>query len=330
VLLLAAGSLRSGDFGVGDFALFVTYLPRLTGAMSFFGAMAVHHRRTGVAYERLAALMVDAPADRAVAAPPARLQRDAPVWRPPARPPERFERLEVRGLAARHASGRGVDGVDLEVGRGETVVVTGRVGSGKSTLLRALLGLMPIRAGTILWNGAPVADPGGAMVPPRTAYVAQTPRLFSDLLRHNVALGRDEAGLARALELAVMGPDLARMERGLDTEVGARGVRLSGGQRQRSAAARSFMQEAELLVVDDLSSALDVETERRLWQGLAAEGTSSLVVSHRRAALRTADRIVLLANGRVADAGTLEELLARSAEMRALWAETEGEPAGVA
>jgi ATP-binding cassette subfamily B protein/ATP-binding cassette subfamily C protein len=326
VLLLAAGALRSGDFGVGDFALFVTYLPRLTGAMSFFGAMAVHQRRTGVAYERLAALMVDAPADRAVAGPPARLDRPAPAWRSPPRPRERFERLTVRGLTARHPSGRGIDGVDLDVARGETVVVTGRVGAGKSTLLRALLGLMPVRAGTILWNGSPVDDPGGTLVPPRTAYVAQTPRLFSDLLRHNVALGRDEAGLARALDLAVMGPDLARMERGLDTEVGARGVRLSGGQRQRSAAARSFMQEAELLVVDDLSSALDVETERRLWQGLAAEEASCLVVSHRRAALRHADRIVLLADGRVADAGTLAELLGRSAEMRALWAENHDAP----
>jgi ATP-binding cassette subfamily B protein/ATP-binding cassette subfamily C protein len=329
VLLLAAGSLRSGDFGVGDFALFVTYLPRLTGAMSFFGAMAVHHRRTGVAYERLAALMVDAPAARAVAGPPARLDRPPPDWRPPARPRERFERLEVRGLVARHPSGRGIDGVDLEVRRGETVVVTGRVGSGKSTLLRALLGLMPIRAGSILWNGRPVDDPGGVLVPPRTAYVAQTPRLFSDLLRHNVALGRDEAGLARALELAVMGPDLERMERGLDTEVGARGVRLSGGQRQRSAAARSFMQEAELLVVDDLSSALDVETELRLWRGLAAEGVSCLVVSHRRAALRSADRVVLLAGGRVADAGSPGELLARSPEMRALWADAAEGPAAV-
>jgi ATP-binding cassette subfamily B protein/ATP-binding cassette subfamily C protein len=321
LLLLAAGALRDGSFGVGDFALFVTYLPRLTGSMTFFGTMAVHQRRTGLAYERLATLMRDAPPERAVAGPPARLDRPAPAWREPTRPDDRFERLEVRGLVARHPSGRGVDGVDLEVRRGETVVVTGRVGSGKSTVLRAVLGLIPRQGGEILWNGRPVDDPAGFLVPPRSAYVAQTPRLFSDALRHNVALGRDEGGLARALALAEMGPDLARLERGLDTEVGARGVRLSGGQVQRSAAARTFMQQAQLVIVDDLSSALDVETEARLWRGLEGEPASFLVVSHRRPALRRADRIVVLDGGRVADVGTLDELRSRSSEFRALWEE---------
>jgi ATP-binding cassette subfamily B protein/ATP-binding cassette subfamily C protein len=166
-----------------------------------------------------------------------------------------------------------------------------------------------------------VDDPAGFLVPPRSAYVAQTPRLFSDALRHNVALGRDEGGLARALALAEMGPDLARLERGLDTEVGARGVRLSGGQVQRSAAARTFMQQAQLVIVDDLSSALDVETEARLWRGLEGEPASFLVVSHRRPALRRADRIVVLEGGRVADVGTLDELRSRSSEFRALWEE---------
>jgi ATP-binding cassette subfamily B protein/ATP-binding cassette subfamily C protein len=321
VLLMAAGGLRDGSFGVGDFALFVTYLPRLTGAMTFFGAFAVHQRRVGLAYERLAALMRDAPPERAVAGPPARLARPAPTWQREDPPREPFERLEIRGLRARHPSGRGIDGIDLQVRRGEIVVVTGRVGSGKTTLLRALLGLIPKDGGALLWNGEPIEDPAAFLVPPRSAYVSQTPRLFSDALRHNVTLGRDEAGLEHALDLAVLRPDVAQLERGLDTEVGARGVRLSGGQVQRSAAARSFMQAAELLIVDDLSSALDVETERRLWEGLAAEGASCLVVSHRHAALRRADRIVVLADGRVEAVGTRADLLRRSATFRALWAE---------
>lgn len=325
VLLMAAGGLRDGSFGVGDFALFVTYLPRLTGAMTFFGAFAVHQRRVGLAYERLAALMRDAPAARAVAGPPARLARPAPAWRREDPPREPFERLEIVGLRAHHPSGRGIDGIDLQVRRGEIVVVTGRVGSGKTTLLRALLGLIPKQGGSLLWNGTPIEDPAAFLVPPRSAYVAQTPRLFSDALRHNVTLGRDEAGLEHALDLAVLRPDVAQLERGLDTEVGARGVRLSGGQVQRSAAARSFMQAAELLFIDDLSSALDVETERRLWEGLAAEGASCLVVSHRHAALRHADRIVVLADGRVEAVGSRADLLRRSVTFRALWAE-EGAP----
>jgi ATP-binding cassette subfamily B protein len=117
----------------------------------------------------------------------------------------------------------------------------------------------------------------------------------------------------------VLGPDLEVMEAGLDTIVGPRGVRLSGGQVQRAAAARMFVREPELLVVDDLSSALDVETERTLWERIFERDTTVLAVSHRRATLRRADRIIVLREGRVEDIGALDDLLQRSAEMQALW-----------
>lgn len=323
VLLLAAGGLRDGSFSVGDFALFVTYLPRLTGSMRWFGEFAVHQRRVGIAYDRLESLLGDAPVEQVVAGPPAHLSEPAPVWRPEeARDRERFAYLHLDGLTARHPSGRGIHGVDLSVRRGEIVVVTGRVGSGKTTLLRTLLGLMPRVAGEIRWNGVSIDDPAAFLVPPRSAYVSQTPRLFSDALRHNVALGRDESGLDRALDLAVLTPDIALLDLGLDTEVGTRGVRLSGGQVQRSAAARSFMQAAELLIVDDLSSALDVETEQRIWDGLADEGASCLVVSHRRAALQRADRIIVLSGGTVEASGSLDELIERSPSFQEFWHDT--------
>jgi ABC-type multidrug transport system fused ATPase/permease subunit len=184
-----------------------------------------------------------------------------------------------------------------------------------------LQGLLPRHSGQIVWNGREVEDPASFFQPPRSSYAAQTPRLFSETLRDNVMLGDpdQEERLDRAIHLAALAPDIVTLENGLDTLVGTRGVKLSGGQMQRTSAARMFAREAELMIFDDLSSALDAATERQLWENLAERQTTCLVVSHRRPALLRATQILLMKDGRIIARGSLNELLESQEEMRRLW-----------
>jgi ATP-binding cassette subfamily B protein len=215
-----------------------------------------------------------------------------PVPPAPVRPPRvPLERLELRGLTL---EARGVNDIDLVVDRGELVVVRGPVGSGKSSLLRAVVGLVAIDRGEVLWNGRPVVDCAAFFVPPQCAYVAQVPRLFAESLVDNLRLGHDldDADVAAGIELAAFDSDVADLPDGLDTLVGARGVRLSGGQVQRAAGARAMAHRPELLVLDDLTSALDVDTELQMWQRLADSGFTVLAASNRPVALARADRVL--------------------------------------
>lgn len=328
MLLIAAQRMSSGGFTVGDFALFMAYLPYLTSIMTWFGNMLVEHRRAGVAFERLGRLLVDAPRTELVRPDSLELQGEAAPLLRTRQQRVPLRQLQVERLGFRYPDGdSGVTDVSFSLPRGSMTVITGRVGAGKTTLLRVLLGLLPSDSGTVYWNGAQVRDPASFLVPPQVAYTAQVPKLFSDTLRENLVLGRadGEAALNTAVDLAVLRNDIARLDRGLDTQVGSRGVRLSGGQVQRSAAARMFLRDAELLVFDDLSSALDVETEAQLWQGIYAAGDATcLVVSHRRAALERADQILVMDSGRIVASGTMQELLASSSEFSRLW---QAEPA---
>ena len=324
ILLLAGAALRDGSFTIGDFSLFAYYLTFVTNMINTIGVFFARWKQAGVSIERMERLLQGAQPTALVRKTPIHLSGPLPPAQESAHVgSEPLQTLSVSGLTYRFpGSEKGIVDVDLRLERGSFTVVTGRIGAGKTTLLRVLLGLLPAESGKVHWNGRLIDEPASFFVPPVSAYIAQTPGLFSESLRENILLGLDaeDAEVAQAVRAAALEADLEQFENGLETVVGPRGVRLSGGQRQRAAAARMFIRKAALLVCDDLSSALDVETEQQLWERLfARQDATYLVVSHRRPLLRRADQIIVLKSGRVEDAGRLEPLLERCAEMRSLW-----------
>ncbi|AEV83797.1 Multidrug resistance protein 1 [Actinoplanes sp. SE50/110] len=215
--------------------------------------------------------------------------------------------LQLRGFSAVHENGaQGVRDIDLTVDRGDLVLVVGPVGSGKSSLLRALAGIVH-HTGDLCWNGEPVNEPELFLRPNQVGYVAQLPRVLSGTVADNIRLGH-EVDAEDAVTVAQLRHDLSAAGGGLQLLIGHKGTRLSGGQLQRLALARALAPRTELLIADDVSSALDVTTELELWRALRSHGVTVVGSTSKRAALAQADRVVVLIGGKAEDQGTWAEL----------------------
>ncbi|HVN13329.1 MAG TPA: ABC transporter ATP-binding protein/permease, partial [Kineosporiaceae bacterium] len=246
------------------------------------------------------------------------------LWRgtapaPPVAPRTPLRRLDLVDFGAVHEDGTlGASGVDLAVHRGDLVLVAGPVGAGKSSLLRALAGIVH-HTGELRWNGELVREPELFLRPNQVGYVAQLPRVLSGTVAENIGLGHDvDPGAAISTaqlehDLDVLTTTSAHLRdggrhEGLSLLIGHKGTRLSGGQLQRLALARALAPRTELLVADDISSALDVVTELELWQALRDRGITVVGSTSKRAALELADRVLVLAGGRFVASGRWRDL----------------------
>jgi len=239
---------------------------------------------------------------------------DAPGARPA---PPLTGAIRFEGVGFGYDAERPVlDGIDITVRPGETLAFVGPSGAGKTTLLALVPRFYEPDRGRITIDGIPLADMTLASLRSQIGIVGQDVFLFGGTLRENIAYGRlgaSEAEILRAAEQAQLAPMIAALPLGLDTVVGERGVMLSGGQKQRVAIARAFLKNPPILILDEATSALDTETEREIQAALdaLAVGRTTLIIAHRLATIRHADRIVVMEAGRIVETGTHAELAAQ-------------------
>jgi ATP-binding cassette subfamily B multidrug efflux pump len=304
VLWLGGRHVVEGRLSVGDLVAFIGYLHLLAWPTMALGWMLSVLQRGRAALARLNALFAVEPA---ITSPPGAEGVD----------PFRGE-IAFRGVTFRYPGRReatpALDAVDLTIPAGRTVAIVGRTGAGKSTLVQLLPRLFDVDAGSIQLDGRDVRSLPLGWLRRHVGLVPQDPFLFSRTIRENVAFGLDGDGDVRwAVGAAGLERDLADMPRGLETLVGERGITLSGGQKQRVTLARVLAAAPQVLVLDDALSSVDAATERDILdrlRGFLRERTT-ILVAHRLTTVKEADLIVVLDEGRIAELGDHESLLAR-------------------
>ncbi len=299
---LAGLRIASGQLDRGDLMVVLTGLGLLFMSLRRLNALYVEFQQALAAADRVFSML-----DRE------REIRDRPGARPLA--PFRDE-IVFEGVGFSYGDDDVLDGIDLRVRRGEVVALVGRSGSGKSTLAHLLARFHDPSTGRIRIDGVDVRDVTLASLRGQIGLVTQETLLFDDSVRNNIAYGREQEPLARIVEVAraAQADEFVRqLPQGYDTLLGERGTRLSAGQRQRIAIARALLKDAPILILDEATSALDAESEDRVRQALDVliRGRTSIVIAHRLGTIRRADRIVVLADGRIVEQGAHAELLER-------------------
>ena len=303
IALLYGGYLVStGAILVGDVIAFQVYMGSIMWPMFMIGDIITNYKRGKVATDRINEV----------------LKHDDEIERGGTKTLETIESIEFKDFNFTYPGEEAplLKEINLTLNKGETLGIVGKTGSGKTTLLMQLLHQFPYRGEKLLINGEPLIDYDSQSVAGHLAYVPQEHTLFSRTIRENMLFGKEDATdeeIWEALTLASFDGDVKRMPEQLDTMVGEKGVSLSGGQKQRLSIARAFLRNRECLILDDALSAVDAKTEREIISHLQEErgGCMNIISAHRLSAIRHADEIIVMNEGRISERGTHEELLAQ-------------------
>ena len=303
IALLYGGYLVStGTILVGDVIAFQVYMGAIMWPMFMIGDIITNYKRGKVATERINEV----------------LKYDDEIERGGTKVLETIESIQFIDFNFTYPGEVTplLKEINLTLHKDETLGIVGKTGSGKTTLLMQLLHQFPYRGEKLLINGEPLIEYEPQSVAGHLAYVPQEHTLFSRTIRENMLFGKEDATdeeIWEALKLASFDGDVKRMPDGLDTMVGEKGVSLSGGQKQRLSIARAFLRNRECLILDDALSAVDAKTEREIIAHLQEErgGCMNIISAHRLSAIRHADEIIVMNEGRISERGTHEELLAQ-------------------
>ena len=301
IALFYGGYLVSnGTILVGDVIAFQVYMGAIMWPMFMIGDIITNYKRGKVATERINEI----------------LRYDDDIERGGTKALETIESIEFKDFHFTYPGEEAslLKGINLTLKKGETLGIVGKTGSGKTTLLMQLLHQFPYKGEKLFINAEPLIDYDSQTVAGHLAYVPQEHTLFSRTIRENMLFGKEDATddeIWEALTLASFEGDVKRMPDELDTMVGEKGVSLSGGQKQRLSIARAFLRNRECLILDDALSAVDAKTEREIISHLQQErgGCMNIISAHRLSAIRHADEIIVMNEGRISERGTHEELL---------------------